>query len=137
MAKKSKSLKKEKEVLAKGDILTPLDVNKIGSNDDPCFGKEYDLSTDECKMCGDSELCCIKMANAMGKTRKELEEANHYKDLESLVDKKAIRKTIRSLRRKGEGRSSILDKIQAKYELSREDARSLYKEYKESIEDKM
>ena len=27
----------------------------MGTNGDPCFGIEYDLSTKECKLCGDSE----------------------------------------------------------------------------------
>ena len=51
------------------DILKPIDINSIGSNGDPCFGKGYDLSTEECKQCGDSELCCLKFANLMVKTR--------------------------------------------------------------------
>ena len=55
-------------------ILKAIDINSIGDNGDPCFGKEYDLSTEECRSCGDSELCCIKFAALMGKTRKELEE---------------------------------------------------------------
>lgn len=89
------------------DILKPIDINSIGSNGDPCFGKGYDLSTEECKQCGDSELCCLKFANLMGKTRKQLEEENQFKDLEILVDEKAVKKTIRALKRKGEDKKLL------------------------------
>lgn len=77
-------------------ILKAIDINSIGDNGDPCFGKEYDLSTEECRSCGDSELCCIKFAALMGKTRKELEEENHYKDMEELVDKVAAKENLQS-----------------------------------------
>lgn len=110
-------------------ILKAIDINSIGDNGDPCFGKEYDLSTEECRSCGDSELCCIKFAALMGKTRKELEEENHCKDMEELVDKVAAKKTYRALKRKGDTKKVILDKLQAKYAISREQARLLYKEF--------
>ena len=122
--------KKEKKVNL--DPLVPVSLDMIGSDNDPCFGKGYDLSTDECKQCGDSELCAIKFAAELGKTRKQLEQENHYKDLESLVDTKAVHKTMRALKRKNLKMSEILDRIQAKYELSREEAKSIYKQWKES-----
>lgn len=65
MAKKQKQ--KELIKLEDTDILKPIDISQIGSNGDPCFGKEYNLSTKECKMCGDSELCCIKFVELMEK----------------------------------------------------------------------
>ena len=112
-------------------ILKPVDISSLGNLDtDPCFGKEYDLSTKECKMCGDSELCCIKFADKVGKTRKQLEKENQYKDLEILVDKSAVFKSIRALKRKGDDKKTIIQKIQAKYELSIKEARLLYKEQK-------
>lgn len=125
--------KKKKENLpdlAKQDILKPLDINSIGTNGDPCFGTKYDLTTDECKMCGDSELCCIKFAAMMGKTRKDLEAENEYKDLEILVDIPAVKKTIRQLKRKGEDRKTIQSKLQAKYGVSADEAKQLYRKYK-------
>lgn len=111
-------------------ILKPLSIEAIGSNGDPCFGIAYDLTTEECKMCGDSELCCIKFAAKMGTTRKEIESESQFKDLESLIDTKALKKTIRALKRKGEDRKTILDKLQAKYQLTKEEAKVLYKKYK-------
>lgn len=121
--------KKKKKVNL--DPLVPVSLDMIGSDNDPCFGKGYDLSTDECKQCGDSELCAIKFAAELGKTRKQLEQENNYKDLESLVDTKAVYKTIRALKRKNLKMSEILDRLQAKYELSREEVKSLYKQWKE------
>lgn len=122
--------KKQKLIKLKDTpILKAIDINSIGDSDDPCFGKEYDLSTKECRSCGDSELCCIKFAALMGKTRKELEEENHYKDIEEFVDKVAAKKTFRALKRKGDDKKTILDKLQAKYSISREQARLLYKEF--------
>lgn len=126
MAKKNKLIKLEDT-----PILKPVDIDSIGSSDDPCFGKAYDLSTQECRSCGDSELCCIKFAEMMGKTRKELEEENQYKDMELLVDKVAAKKTFRALRRKGEDKKTIIQKLQAKYSITVKEARTLYREFTE------
>ena len=130
MAKDKKKKKRDLPDISKVDPIVPLDIDSIGSNGDPCFGKGYDLTTNECKMCGDSELCCIKFAAALGKTRKELEKENDYKDLETLVDIPAVKKTIRALNRKGEDRKTIRQKLQAKYHLSESEAKDLYKKYK-------
>lgn len=116
--------------LSKQDILTPIELESIGSNGDPCFGKSYNLSSKECKICGDSELCCIKFAAAQGKTRKQLESETDYKDLETLVDIQAVKKTIRNLKRNNTPKKEILDKVQSKYEISRDQARAIYKEIK-------
>ena len=75
MAKKKKQLPD----LSKQDILTPIDVSTLGTNGDPCFGIGYDLSTKECKLCGDSELCAFKMSQNLNITRKELEQKNQYR----------------------------------------------------------
>lgn len=128
---KEKKKKKTLPSIPEGkQILKPIDLSSIGSNGDPCFGEAYDLTTDECKICGDSELCCIKFAEKMGTTRKKIESESQFKDLEILIDVKALKKTIRALKRKGEDRKTILDKLQAKYQLSLEEAKALYKKYK-------
>ena len=71
MAKKKKPTLPD---LSKVDPLDVIDVTQLGSSTDPCFGKGYNLSTKECKLCGDSELCALKMAQVLKITRKELEE---------------------------------------------------------------
>ena len=129
MAKKEKDKKKKTDLikLDKVDIFKPLSITDIGSNGDPCFGKEYDLSTKECKLCGDSELCAIAFAQGLRMTRKELDDKNHYKDLDVLVDTKGIKKFIRGLKRNGEDKKAIITKVMRKYEVTKEDARALYK----------
>ena len=118
MAKKKKDkLKDAREELESGDILEPMDISKLGTNGDVCFGKHYDLSTKECKMCGDSELCCIKFTDLMGKTRKELEADTQCK------------KYYRKLVRDKLGKREILDKLQSRFELSRKEARDLYRKF--------
>lgn len=123
--------KREKlPVLKKVDPLQPIDVTKLGSNGDPCFGKAYDLSTKECKLCGDSELCCLKMSQSLHVTRKELEEKNHYKDLDNLEDVNGIKKYIRGLKRKGKDRKEIIEKASIKFEVPKKDIRLIYKSMK-------
>lgn len=130
MAKKKKDkLKDAREELETGDILETMDISKLGTNGDPCFGKHYDLSTKECKMCGDSELCCIKFTALMGKTRKELEADTQFKDLEPLIDMAGCKKYYRKLVRDKLSKREILDKLQNKFELSRKEVRDLYRKF--------
>ena len=125
MAKKKKNLPD----LSKQDPLIPIDLASIGTND-PCFGKGYDLSTRECKQCGDSELCALKMSQVLGKTRKELEKENKYKDLDVLEDVDGIKKFMRRLKRKGEKRRAIVLQAAEKFEVPTTMLRKIYKELK-------
>ena len=125
----AKSKKQTLPDLSKVDPLDVIDVTQLGSNGDPCFGKGYDLTTNECKMCGDSELCCIKFTALMGKTRKELEAETQFKDLEPLIDMEGCKKYYRKLVREKLGKKEILDKLQSKFELSRKEARDLYRKF--------
>jgi hypothetical protein len=124
MAKKKQMLPD----LTKQDILTPLDISQLGSNGDPCFGIGYDLSTKECKLCGDSELCAFKMSQNLNITRKELEQKNQYKDLDVLEDTVGIKKYIRGLIRKGKDRKEIISKTVEKFEVPKKRIRELYGE---------
>ena len=126
MAKKEKMLPD----LTKQDPLEPIDITQLGTNGDPCFGKEYNLATKECKMCGDSELCAFKMAQVLKITRKELEEKNHYKDLDTLEDVDGIKKYMRSLKRKGLTRKEIVSKCNTKFEVPKKDLRTIFKQLK-------
>lgn len=113
--------------LSKQDPLEPIDITTLGSNGDPCFGKEYNLATKECKMCGDSELCAFKMSQTLNITRKELEDKNHYKDLDTLVDLKGIKKYMRGLMRKGKEKKEVISKTSTKFEVPKKDIRTIYK----------
>ena len=112
------------------DPLEPINIAELGSNGDPCFGIGYDLSTKECKLCGDSELCAFKMSQNMNITRKELEQKNQYKDLDVLEDTVGIKKYIRGLIRKGKERKEVITKTVEKFEVPRKRIRELYKECK-------
>lgn len=127
MAKKKKNLPD----LSKQDPLIPIDLASIGTNGDPCFGKGYDLSTRECKQCGDSELCALKMSQVLGKTRNELEKENKYKDLDVLEDVDGIKKFMRRLKRKGEKRRAIVLQAAEKFEVPTTMLRKIYKELKQ------
>ena len=126
MAKKKQTLPDIKNQ----DPLEPINIAELGSNGDPCFGIGYDLSTKECKLCGDSELCTFKMSQNMNITRKELEQKNQYKDLDVLEDTVGIKKYIRGLIRKGKERKEVITKTVEKFEVPRKRIRELYKECK-------
>lgn len=114
--------------LTNHDPLMPFDLSKIGTNDDPCFGKAYDLSTPECKQCGDSELCAIKMSQMLRVTRKELDDKNQYKDLDVLEDVAGMKKYMRGLIRKDKSRKEIVQKTSEKFEVPTKIVRKIYKE---------
>lgn len=126
MAKKKQTLPD----ISKHDPLVPIDITQLGTNGDPCFGKGYDLTTKECKLCGDSELCAFKMSQELRITRKELEEKNKYKDLDVLEDVDGIKKYMRNLKRKGLEKKEIISKAVDKFEVPRDTSRKLYKELK-------
>ena len=109
------------------DPLVPIDVTNLGNEND-CFGQAYDLTTKECKLCGDSELCALKMSQNLNITRKQLNEKNHFKDLDILEDIPAIKKYMRSLKRKGETRKSIISKTSSKFEVPTKDLRKIYRD---------
>lgn len=74
-------------------LLRPFDVTKFGSDNDPCFGKKYDLSADECQECGDIELCAIAFSHKQTLLRLKKEEKFPMKDLEEVpfIQKEQIR----------------------------------------------
>ena len=117
--------------LTKQDPLEPIDITSLGSDNDPCFGKSYNLATKECKMCGDSELCAFKMSQSLNITRKELEDKNHYKDLDMLEDVKGIKKFMRALIRKDKDKKEIIRKTSEKFEVPKKDIRKIYKQLSE------
>lgn len=126
MATKKKNLPD----LSTHEVLDPIDISSLGTNGDPCFGTQYDLTTKECKLCGDSELCALKMSQELNISRKKLNEKNKYKDLDILEDTKSIKKYIRKLIREGKSRKETLEKTGMKFEIPKNIARNLYKECK-------
>ena len=115
--------------IRKQDPLVPIDVTNLGNGND-CFGQAYDLSTKECKLCGDSELCALKMSQNLNITRQELNDKNHYKDLDILEDIDAIKKYMRRLKREGDSRKDIITKASEKFEVPTKDLRKIYRDIK-------
>lgn len=66
------------------DLTKPIPLEKIGGNDDPCFGKLHDPTVHECQMCGDSEICSIIFAQNGHKKRLEVEKEKNFKDIQNL-----------------------------------------------------
>ena len=75
------------------DLLVPLDVLSLGSDDDPCFGKYHDLLAPECKECGDSEFCMIVKAQGLHKERLDIENKQRFKDVEE-ADEEMVSKRV-------------------------------------------
>lgn len=128
-SKRSKGSKKNLPDISTMPIFKPISIADIGTVNDPCFGKGYDLTTKECKQCGDSELCLVMFSKVNNTTRDKLNEENHYKDLDTLIDIKGVKKHIRKLKRDGKSKKEILEAVQTKFEIAYADARTIYKEY--------
>ena len=129
MAKKNSREPREK---TKGiDLMEPINITQFGTDDDPCFGKEYNLSTPECKRCGDSELCAIVMGQNNHIKRKTIEDNNRFKDLE-IVNKTntALEEWVKKKMEEGLKRSEIITKAKNTYGSSREEIKSIYAKFK-------
>lgn len=64
------------------DITLPLDFSKIGTEEDPCFGKGYSIKAEECKRCGDSQVCAIVTSQLLHKQIGKQEQISKFKDVE-------------------------------------------------------
>jgi len=107
MAEKKTKKRKARKKLSQDEnlsLLVPVDITKLGGEDDPCFGKLHDAKEDACRRCGDAEFCQIVMAQNMHKERSKVEKKGKFRDLEEkeIYDsqspkevKRAIRKAIR------------------------------------------
>ena len=65
------------------NMMEPLDINKIGNENDPCFGRFHDPTTQECGMCGDSEICSIVKSQKLHLKRKLIEDKKEFKDIQN------------------------------------------------------
>lgn len=111
------------------DPLKVVPISAIGNPHlDPCFGKAYDLSTKECKQCGDSELCATQMSKLLGTTRKQLEAKNNYKDLDILEDVEGIKKYLRNLHKKGKTRRESIKLASTHFEVPSQYLRKVYRD---------
>lgn len=105
--RKARDTMKEKQI----DLNIPVPIELLGSKDDPCFAKLHDPRAQECKRCGDSEICAIAMGQANHMLRLAEHKKKSFKDLEERdikpADKKvlgkSVRKRIREMLRMGGG----------------------------------
>lgn len=84
------------------DLLVPVDIYKLGTEDDPCFGKHYNPKETECRRCGDCELCAIVLGQANHKKRETLPKETTFMDMEEkeiyeMKPKTKVRKLIKTL----------------------------------------
>jgi len=91
----TKKRKPRTDLIKKVDLLKPVSIDQLGTANDPCFGKFYDLSTPECKRCGDCEVCAIAMGQKTMMKRLEIEKTQKFKDVEELdIKSKQTKKEI-------------------------------------------
>lgn len=131
MAKKKR---KEREASVKPEaLLKPFDFTKFGTEDDPCFGKLYDLSAPECKICGDQELCGVIFSQNMHSIRKELEDKTKFKDLDLPrdYDNLTIIKWVKQKRKEGMDRKEIITLGVDLYGVTKPEMRIAYKKSKD------
>ena len=118
--KKPKRKSRDKISKKKLDLRLPISIDKFGTADDPCFGKHNDPRCDECKRCGDAEICAIAMGQTNHLLRSEQEMKSAFKDLEELnipqeKDKKKltrdIKKRVRGMIKMGAGKGVLIDDV--------------------------
>ena len=117
---------------SKFDLLKPIDVLSMGSDNDPCFGKHYDLLAKECRMCGDSEFCAIVKSQNL-KINNLLESGDQkYKDIEeakvvSNSKSENAKALIEKYRKQGLRNTKILLKVWDETKLPKDKIKELLK----------
>lgn len=126
-----KKNKREPREKTKGiDFLKPIDFNKVGTEDDPCFGKLFNLSTDACKRCGDSELCSALLSQNLNKSRAKIESKNRFKDIELTEGNKALINWVKEKKKAGISRSEIIKKAKKTFGSERKEIKEIYRSLK-------
>lgn len=100
------------------DLLKPIDILKLGTDEDPCFGKLHDLKAPECKRCGDSEFCSIIMAQNLHLKRDKLNKSKDFLDLEEakiVKDMDKVKLFIQSLYNRGLPYLKVRVKVNKKF----------------------
>jgi ribosomal protein L37E len=109
--------------------LEPIDIMKMGTPDDPCFGKLFDLNDEICRRCGDSTLCSIVKQQTNDKSRKKIEKENRFKDIE-ISNQVKVNKFIKEQLTKGTPSLLIQKKVISKFSLTKEEAKRTIKSFK-------
>ena len=125
--------KKRENPTIQADLLKPLDIFSLGSEDDPCFGKLHDLNAMECRECGDSEFCAIVKSQNLHKIRLSQEAEQRFKDIEEsdqdiLNKKQEVRGVIKTYKDKGVKRIKTILKISREFNLPKDVVKQMYDE---------
>lgn len=128
MAKKKRKARKK----TKGVSFTkPIDISKFGTEKDPCFGKLYNLSTDECKRCGDSELCGVIFSQKAHDKRKKIEKKKRFKDIELTEEENpSLTKWVQEKKDEGLTRSKVIKKAKRTFGSTRDEIKKIWKNLK-------
>ncbi len=128
---------KKKSRIKEEEFLKPIDITKFGTDDDPCFGKHYNLAESECRRCGDQSLCAIVFGQKLHLERGKIEKDSKFKDLEiDKLDKKkptenkALEKWVKTKMKEGLTRSEIITKAKSTYGSTRDEIKEIYKKLK-------
>ena len=115
------------------DLSTPfVDIAKLGTEEDPCFGKHYDLNAEECIQCGEIETCSIAFLQQLKVKRLQAERNNAHLDLEmdKLEKSKQIRDFINEYIKKGSSKSLIITKARRRFKMNKDQLVLIYDELK-------
>jgi len=126
-------MKKQKREKRKGpkdfDYFKVIDITTIGSDNDPCFGKLYDLSEDTCRMCGDNARCAMVMAQGQNLDKSKQEKKNRFKDKE-VAENDIIKEYIIKEKSKGLKRFEVINKTKKKFGIKNKKMyREIYKSF--------
>ena len=124
---KNKREPKKKASLKPEAFLEPIDITKFGTDDDPCFGKLYNLADDACRRCGDSGLCGLVFGQSTHKDRKKIEKENRFKDLEINSENKALINWVKEKKKEGLERMKIISKGVKTFGVTRQEIKQIYK----------
>lgn len=113
------------------DLLIPINILELGSDDDPCFGKHHDLMAPECKECGDSEFCSIVKAQGLHKERLDIETKQRFKDIEEsdyelIKRKKQAKESIKQYKKLKRKRMKIVLLVSKEFNLSKKIVKEIY-----------
>ena len=130
----AKAKRKERKASVEPKVfLKPIDFKKFGSEDDPCFGKLYDLSAPECKICGDQELCGVVFSQNMTKERTKIESKSKFKDLDLPrdFDNPTIIKWVKAKIKEGMKRTEVITLGMDLYGVTKSEMRLAHKKAKD------
>lgn len=126
--KKEKRKPREKEI-KKHSLLLPIDITKLGTEEDPCFGRLHNPQAEECRRCGDCEICQIVFAQNNHGLRAEIEKGGKFRDVDEkeiyeskpTIDVKQVKSEIRKIIRtqKSIKKDDLVKNIMVKFNLSK------------------